>query len=536
MSISNRETYALMNVANFGDTDVFPYLIENVIFYDKRNEVKEVIKGINGDVKNKLVSNAFNNNSAAIPSGILGYRWATQIDPIWNVVLLSQVIGISDDIERHRIKTKFEKIHSYRFNEDSEGYSLFDKGFNWKSFVTASKKMADKEEYSHVLRIDISDFYTRIYHHRLENNLNRVTKNTNSVSSIMAILQVVSENTSYGLPVGGNAARILAEALLISSDEFLKGKAIEFTRFVDDYVVFCKNESEAHKTLGLFAEHLLKSEGLSLQKNKTQLITSHEYISQINNLLGIADSNDDEDLARTKFLNLNLFFDPYSPTASEDYKELKKKLNNFDILDLIRIELRKSKLHFATGRKLLQAIKVLDGEKIGLALNAIFDNIHLFYPLFPQLMISVSKCIEKATLKHQNEIFKRLCELVNEESYIVSNDNNLAYIARVLSKCNLDIAIQTLDKIYAKSFSPIVRVNCAYSMINLRVYYWLSTYKDSYGSFTRIEKTACLIATFVLGDEGFHWRKKLSPDDFEVIVVNWADEKFKQNKDWKLPL
>ena len=74
-----------------------------------------------------------------------------------------------------------------------------------------------------ILSTDISDFYPRIYHHRLENALNDATQNTEVVRRILFILaKLTPGEVSFGLPVGGHAARVLAEAVLNRTDRLLQ--------------------------------------------------------------------------------------------------------------------------------------------------------------------------------------------------------------------------------------------------------------------------------------------------------------------------
>ena len=72
------------------------------------------------------------------------------------------------------------------------------------------------------------------------------------------------------MPVGSNASRILAEAALIEIDNYLISKNIDFCRFVDDYRIFAKSASEAHKNLAILVERLNK-EGLFLNFSKTNI-------------------------------------------------------------------------------------------------------------------------------------------------------------------------------------------------------------------------------------------------------------------------
>ncbi|MBK8286411.1 MAG: RNA-directed DNA polymerase [Ahniella sp.] len=114
---------------------------------------------------------------------------------------------------------------------------------------------------------DISDFYSRIYHHRVENALKWLNVKPDVVKRIVEVLQVFSGTVSYGLPVGGPASRLLAEISLNSVDKLLRGEGIRFCRFVDDYRIFCDSKEEAYQRL-IFLSEKLFNEGLSLQKDQ----------------------------------------------------------------------------------------------------------------------------------------------------------------------------------------------------------------------------------------------------------------------------
>lgn len=72
-----------------------------------------------------------------------------------------------------------------------------------------------------------------------------------------------ADRDSYGLPVGSNASRILAEAALTEVDNYLISKNIDFCRFVDDYRIFAKDAFEAHSSLAILNRRL-SQEGLFL--------------------------------------------------------------------------------------------------------------------------------------------------------------------------------------------------------------------------------------------------------------------------------
>ena len=161
-------------------------------------------------------------------------------------------------------------IFSYRFLPNEKG-DLFDSAYNYTAFKTYVKQQAKKENVKVVVMTDIANFYDRINLHRIESvllSLRGIEKK--QVNLINEILLFWANRDSYGLPVGSNASRILAEAALIEVDNYLISKKINFCRFVDDYRIFAPDAATAHHWLAILVERLNK-EGLFLNSNKTNL-------------------------------------------------------------------------------------------------------------------------------------------------------------------------------------------------------------------------------------------------------------------------
>ena len=121
-----------------------------------------------------------------------------------------------------------------------------------------------------IVECDISNFYDRINIHRIESILNSNQNiNRDIIKLINSLLLFWANRDSYGLPVGSNASRILAEVALIEVDNYLVSKGVDFCRFVDDYRIFAKNAAEAHNSLALLI-HRLSKEGLFFKYPKKQ--------------------------------------------------------------------------------------------------------------------------------------------------------------------------------------------------------------------------------------------------------------------------
>ena len=178
-----------------------------------------------------------------------------------------QVLKISNNIEAVRLPTGKNAVFSYRTKLDEGTGKIFDQDVNWRLFYHVAKEIAEREEFSHVVRFDISDFYDRAGHHHLKTALARCGADVNVSNRIETVIQTLSlTNVSYGLPVGGNSARILAELLLNSMDHLIIDRKYKFCRFVDDYVLFATSKEDAYGKLNWCAEHLIRNEGLACRK------------------------------------------------------------------------------------------------------------------------------------------------------------------------------------------------------------------------------------------------------------------------------
>jgi len=534
--MSNLAKLAITNIAMHGDTDIFPFPIENALFFDKLETIANLLPEIERKFEDWLSSYPVEAIRTCIPVGYTGFRWATLIDPIWNAFLLFQVLKAADAIEKARLPKEKNTVFSYRFQPDEVGGTLFNKDVNWKKYYQNAIEIADSKEFSYVVRFDISDFYNRIYHHRLDQALVHAGVDSNVVFRIKKILQDISINVSYGLPVGGNAARILAEILLNPMDQLMASKRIRYCRFVDDYIVFADSKEDGFRKLNWCADYLLRNEGLSLSKGKTQLQKCSEFIAHAK--ATIEGQDDTKSRERAAFLQIHIHYDPYSATADEDYHELKEKLDKFDIISLIKNEIRKSQIHQALGKQLMSAVRFLEGEKLNLALNVICSNFDALYPVLPTVMQVVSKKLTQTDANTQQKVGDLIYDLIDNDSYLLQTDNNAAYSVRILSRINSEKSNQAIDALYSRTTSPLVKANCIYAMTNLQNHYWLSDIKSRFSTLSKWERRAFIAASYSLRDEGKHWRDHTS-EQFTVLekyLKEWISSKNPLTSGWKLPL
>lgn len=525
---------AVRNVASQGDTDIFPYPIENHVFYDRPVEAAGLLDKVNKDFGSYLLNipPLYENNLA--PQGYTSFRWATQIDPMWNAYLLGLVISIGPEIEAARIPTSRDRVFTYRFNYEKTTNQVFDPGIGWKEFQQSSREYAQTHKY--VLICDIADFYPRIYHHRLENALLKATKNEDVVRRIMAILSRLSDGVSFGLPVGGPAARLLSELLLNRMDRLLTNDGIEFCRFADDYHIFADNREEAYENLVFLSAKLLENEGLSLQKSKTRVLTSEEFFS-VSETTELRDTFDAKESSEQKFLALSLRYDPYSPTADQDYEKLKDEIGKFDIVGMLAREMSKSRVHQALTRKLITSVKYLSPNLRNAAIESLVDNFQLLYPLFPSVMLLIKNVISDLEERTRASVFTKTRDLIESGSYITQVAVNLGFAVRLLSKDTSEDTEELFAKLYKETDRVIIRRDIILAMARRNADYWISDRRKNFGTMPVWEKRSVLVASFILRDEGKHWRDKIKKElgPMDELILQWASEKSKDSN-WVIPI
>jgi hypothetical protein len=253
---------AVGNIARWGDTDVFPFPTENHILHDKRAEVVELLLEIHNDLPRALAAYPPAAEGSLSLVSYEGLRWVTQLDPVWNAYFLGLVLSIGEEIEQARLAQSKQVVFSYRFAPDLTRSSLFSDDA-WGAFARRSAELAESN--THVAVCDIADFYSRIYHHRIKNALQLAAPGSGVPGQIDELLSQFSGGTSYGLPVGGPAARLLAEIALARVDALLEAKGIPFTRYADDYRLFAKSHNDAYRAL-LFLAYSCQAEDADLER------------------------------------------------------------------------------------------------------------------------------------------------------------------------------------------------------------------------------------------------------------------------------
>lgn len=541
---------ALQNVARFGDTDVLPFPIEKTVFFNNPKESLELLQRI--DAKFDLFVENYRPyyEPSLYPASFFGFRWVTQIDPVWNAYLLGLVTAVGQSIEAVRLPVDQGAVFSYRFKPDEKTGFLFDGQIGWQQYQERSLALA--KEFPQVVACDIADFYARISHEHVRQALRDAGADPEVTDRILTLLRLLSGGEPYGLPIGGPAARLLSELVLQSVDYLLNIEGIQFCRFADDFHVFASDENDAYQKLMILSEMLFGRLGLTLQKSKTRVMSSQELfatspLTQVPAMQPGEDEVEEEIEDHWTLLKLKIRFNPYSENPKGDYEELRRKLNKYDLLGMLARELAKSRPDPALTRRLIDAVRYLSPENRRLAVQALLEprTLARLYPLLSSLLRTFQYLVAPPTgLQEEIEaeaqpgtdpslddetrrkIFDRLIELIRSRSYLMGIPAHLVCAVRVLVHDPQPATSGVLAAAY-KTAPSMVRRDIILVMARRRSDEWVRNLMRNERNLTPWERRSLLIASVRLGEAGRQWRERLagSFSPMDLLVLEWAEQK-----------
>ncbi|WP_321832632.1 RNA-directed DNA polymerase [Thalassovita sp.] len=345
---------AAHEIGQSGDNDTLPYDIDAGFIRDKAEEFADLCFALfqEIDVKEPAEAKGFLNGLTVVaerllaPSGSNGFRITTKVHPFWNLYLNGLGLAIAEANEPNRS----DRVHSYRLGMEVPAF--FDRTRSWRTYKeTTLKEEALKEDGCVVVQTDISSFYEHIYHHRLESVIKDLADENSTVAlQIDRILSKLASGRSFGLPVGGQCARVLAEVMMTPIDQALTDAGIIWHRYVDDFTLICANRQQAYKALSDLS-HALADYGLSLNRTKTTTLSSKHYADYVAAQLGQGED------ASADLRELDLHFDPYSDTAQTEYEQLKDSFKKIDVQFLIDLEKEKSQPDTFVVAQISRALK-----------------------------------------------------------------------------------------------------------------------------------------------------------------------------------
>lgn len=424
---------AALDIAKHGDNDTLPFDPDVRFCGDKAEALATIAFGFYSELRarppkenhERIAAMPVFSERLIAPSGPAGFRVVTKIHPFWNIYLNGLAISIAEVLEPQRSP----HAHSYRFMGDGGEY-LFDANRSWRAFKESTVAAADAAGANAVIvQTDISSFYEHVSHHYIENFINDLGGESRPVSKqVNALLGKLSAGRSFGLPVGGQGARILAELFLDHVDSALRDADITWSRYVDDYILIAADTAEAYRALGVLAQCLMDY-GVSLNKSKTVFLSSKHYRDYVNSQLG----NGDDEAAKLRTIDLK--FDPYSDTPNEDYESLKETVDTLEVRQLLNRELEKALPDTFLVAQMGRTMR-LHQPSVALEIASTFlneSNLHAFRSSFSTIMRGIGSLLGDSRFGEIHEQIDALIDAVPVHSgHLLKVDTSLLHYLRCL--------------------------------------------------------------------------------------------------------
>lgn len=331
--------FAINHISDYYDTDFFPRAEEFVAIRFSWDEVKNYI--LESDLDRILSAPPL---VEPWPKPRSGFRIVHRPEPLDSIVYAALAKTIASHVEGARASP--EVACSYRISESNR--SFFTEGSGFHVYRERCENLS--KVFPFVLSADISDFYNKIYLHRLQNAIQSAIDNPNGISKrIEYFLTTLNTKASQGIPVGPAASIIMAEATLIDADQFIFGRGFEHVRYVDDFRIFGNSHQQLRGLLQDFCIYLHENQRLSLSSEKTYISKSEDFIRQ--------ELNNQYQLEKLEILGEIEVVNPYTmevniglapiDNAGEILSDALARITKFDTLDLgvIRAIIRRAKAH-----------------------------------------------------------------------------------------------------------------------------------------------------------------------------------------------
>lgn len=507
--------WALAHVNRYGDTDVFPVPFEYAAIEHDWANVKASLAG--ADV---LQWTTRPQRILLSPKARNGFRVITQLDPLDFLVFASLVREIAADLEARRVPVGENRVFSYRVAPQADG-QLFSPDTGYRQFLEACRrKLVTNPGVQFVATTDISDFYARIYHHRLENALHTATARTNHVRAIMRLLSGWNGTETFGIPIGSAPSRLLAETTLADVDEALLAAGVDFVRFNDDNRIFADTYERAYRAITFLAETLYRNHGLNLQPQKTEVFTT----AQFRDRFLVTPLDRELDSLHAKFeelaaeLGLNDWYEPIEYDELDD--DQKEAIDSLNLTELFREELEEDEPELSIVRFVLRRLSQLGDSGL---VDDIFANLDKLHPALPDI------CRYVQSLRHldgpgRSALGARMLALLSGS--VVSE---LPYHRMWI----LDLFVHSREwdnearffALYAAESDPACRRNLILAMGRAHQAHWFQSQWRTLFDQPHWPRRALLAgASCMSADARRHWYRSVEPqlDALELAVMRWA--------------
>lgn len=315
---------------------------------------------------------------AHAPKSKINLRPVTLLHPVDLILYTSLVADLKRHIEVKRIPKHENRVMSFRLG--SEPHELYSATPSHAEFEEQKRVRASAQPAGYMGFADITDFYPRLYQHKVRGALDACVAGSPPLEPYPSIIEkllrdLTHDGLSYGIPIGPPASRPLAEAALIDIDDELLGSGTDFIRYIDDFVFFASSREKVEWALRTLGQLLDKRHGLSLHAAKTKVMKCSKYLESS------SDSGETEDSVEARFSQLveDHFYDEDGGRLLDELtSEEKEALNAVDLEAILTGALDEDEIDYKKVAFILHRLSSLERSDL---IEIVLDHLPRLYPV-----------------------------------------------------------------------------------------------------------------------------------------------------------
>jgi retron-type reverse transcriptase len=500
--------WAIKFVHSHSDGDLFPKILEVDAINEMADDFVKLIEG-----KDLSLFPPGSCRRFIVPKDEIAYRQATQLYPQDSIILAALIYQYGKGIENRRLPTT--KVFSYRFEPDIK-FGLYASQTAWNDFWETAYQTS--REFPTILYCDVADFYNQIYHHVIENQLIASGFPNQAIKWIISLLESTTAGVSRGVPVGPHSVHLIAECAMTPIDNTLSSNGINFIRFADDIVIFCKSPALAKQTLASIASTLDKQQRLMLQRHKTKIYDAGEFGDLCRSMVEDRPINSDEDkVLKTirKYSGGNPYvIVSYNEVSNEDWKTISGDL----IRSIIQEYIDKREVDYIRLRWFYRRLTQIGHPG---AIDISLEQIANLGPCFANICTYLAS-VQSMEKERWIQVGEKLLDLL-ESDEVQSNEYFRLSILSLFTKNKYINHFPNLAGRYSSS-DQFVRREILLSAKQNLAFDWLREHKESYQMMDNWQQIA-----YIYGSSGFPKDEKkyflnrcTFSRPFEEVLAKWA--------------
>lgn len=423
--------WSLNHIRKFQDTNIFPFPFEYLAIFEFENEVISYLESL--DIYSAGVRPY---RTALVPKSQVGFRIATQLDPLDAIITNAVIYEIHEELEKTRIDCSNNRVFSYRLKPEDDG-TLYNPEYSWDAFNNLTDQIANSGEYDYITITDIADFFPSIYLHDIETNLREAVAESGKFAHAQVLINLIKamhgNQTHKGLPIGPLFSRPIAEIILNDIDKQLQEQGVQWLRYVDDYRIFCKTKQEAYSVLAFLAQSLYDLRNFKLNENKTKILTIQEFKRQYPRVFKSTENDriimQFEELFERVGISSSIYDDIDEDLLVDLYSE--REFEELNSIVLLRNELDERNIDYGFINFLINNLSRFDNTELAEYILA-DDNITNLFPVLRSI-INYFERVRSFSAEQKRLIGRQVLELLLN-SYICGVEFNRAWLLHLFTK------------------------------------------------------------------------------------------------------